>query len=113
MENARLFGLSHREQIMASLIAGWHHSSSAKHSYNKIYNEFLDESNWQTARKLALLLALAESLDTTQMTLVEKITTTFTNKQAKLELHTHQAVPLELQSIKKHSKWLKKETGLN
>ena len=43
IENARLFGLSHREQIMASLIAGWHHSSSAKHSYNKIYNEFLDD----------------------------------------------------------------------
>ncbi|MBC8016771.1 MAG: exopolyphosphatase [Sporomusaceae bacterium] len=112
VENARLFGLSHREQIMASLIAGWHHSSSAKHSYNKIYNEFLDEGNWQTARKLALLLALAESLDSTQMTLVEKITTTFTNKQAKLKLETREAIPLELQSIKKHSKWLKKETGL-
>lgn len=112
VENARLFGLSHREQIMASLIAGWHHSSSAKHSLNKIYNEFLDEGNWQTARKLALLLALAESLDTTQMALVKKVTTTFTNKQAKLLLETRQAIPLELQSIKKHSKWLKKETGL-
>ena len=113
LENARLFGLSHREQIMASLIVGWHHSSSAKHSLNKIYNEFLDESNFQTARKLALLLALAESLDTTQMGLVEKITTSFTNKQAELTLEAQQAIPLELQSIKKHLKWFKKETGLD
>ncbi len=112
IENARLFGLSHREQIMLSLIAGWHHSSSAKHTNNKLYNEFLDESNWQTARKLGLLLALAESLDTTQMTLVEKTSTTFTNKQARLTLTTKQAIPLELQSIQKHSKWFKKETGL-
>ena len=112
VENARLFGLSHREQIMASLITGWHHSSSAKHSFNKIYNEFLDEGNWQTARKLALLVAVSESLDTTQMTLIEKVTTTFTNKQALLTLETQQAIPLELESIKKHSKWFKKETGL-
>jgi len=111
VENARLFGLSHREQIMASLIAGWHHSSSAKHALNKIYNEFLDEDNWQTARKLALLLAIAESLDTTQMKLVEKVTTTFTNKQAELTLTNQEPIPLELQSIKKHGKWFKKETG--
>lgn len=111
IENARLFGLSHREQIMAALIAGWHHSASAKNSYNKVYNEFLDAENWQTARKLALLLALAESLDVTQLGLVEKVTTAFTNKQAQLTLTTHQAIPLELQSIKKHNKWFKKETG--
>ena len=112
IENARLFGLSHREQIMASLIAGWHHTSSAKHSYNKIYNEFLDEGNWQTARRLALLIALAESLDTTQLGLVEKVTTTFTKKQAQLTLTTQGNIILELQSIKKHSKWFKKETSL-
>jgi len=111
VENARLFGLSHREQIMTSLIAGWHHSSSAKHAFNKIYNEFLDEGNWQTARKLALLLAIAESLDTTQMSLVEKVTTTLINKQAQLTITTQEAIPLELLAIKKHSKWFKKETG--
>lgn len=112
IENARLFGLSHREQIMTSLIAGWHHGVSSKTSFTKVYNEFLDEGNWQTTRKLALLLALAESLDSTQMGLVEQITTNFTNKQAQLTLTTRQTIPLELQSIKKHSKWFKKETGL-
>jgi len=112
VENARLFGLSHREQIMASLIAGWHHSPTAKHAFNKIYNEFLDEGNWQTARKLALLLAMAESLDTTHMSLVQKVTTAFTKKQAELTLEAEHPIPLELLSIKKHSKWFKKETGL-
>jgi exopolyphosphatase/guanosine-5'-triphosphate,3'-diphosphate pyrophosphatase len=112
IENARLFGLSHREQIMAAVIAGWHHSPSVKYSYNRIYNEFLDAGNWQTARKLALLLALAESLDTTQMSLVEKVTTAFTEKQAQLALTASQDIVLELQAIRKHYKWFKRETGL-
>lgn len=112
VENARLFGLSHREQIMTSLIVGWHHTSSAKHTFNKIYNEFLDEGNWQTARKLALVLAIAESLDTTQMKLVEKVTTAFTNKKVQLTLTTEDVIPLELQAARKHCKWFKKETGL-
>lgn len=113
IENARIFGLSHREQIMAAVIAGWHHSPSVKYSYNRIYNEFLDAGNWQTARKLSLLLALAESLDTTQMSLVEKVTTVFSDNQAQLTLTTKQDTPLELQSIKKHSKWLRRETRLD
>ncbi|GMA99828.1 exopolyphosphatase [Pelosinus sp. IPA-1] len=112
IENARLFGLSHREQIMAAIIAGWHHSPSVKYSYNRIYNEFLDAGNWQTARKLALLLAFAEALDTTQMGLVEKVTTVFSDKQAQLKLTTKDAIPLELQALKKHSKWLKREIRL-
>ncbi|WP_378955655.1 exopolyphosphatase [Pelosinus sp. sgz500959] len=111
IENARLFGLSHREQIMTSLIAGWHHGYSSKNSYTKIYSEFLDEENWQTARKLALLLALAESLDSTQRQSVENITTVFAKKETHLLLTTNQPIPIELQAIKKHSKWFKKETG--
>ena len=111
IENARLFGLTHREQIMAAVIAGWHHSPSVKYSYNRIYNEFLDAGNWQTARKLALLLALAEGLDTTQMSLVEKVATIFSKKQAQLILTTKHELLLELQIIRKHSKWFKRETN--
>jgi exopolyphosphatase/guanosine-5'-triphosphate,3'-diphosphate pyrophosphatase len=113
IENARIFGLSHREQIMAAVIASWHHSPSVKYSHNKIYNEFLDAGNWNTGRKLALLLALAESLDTTQMSLVEKVTTVFSENQAQLTLISKQDIPLELHAIKKHSKWLKRETRLD
>jgi exopolyphosphatase/guanosine-5'-triphosphate,3'-diphosphate pyrophosphatase len=111
IENARLFGLSHREQIMAAVIAGWHHSPSVKYSYNRIYNEFLGTGDWQKARKLALLLALAEGLDTTQMSLVEKVSTEFSKKKAQLVLTTKQELLLELQVIKKHSKWFKRETS--
>jgi len=112
IENARLFGLSHPEQIMTSLIAGWHHGVSSKNLYNKVYTEFLDESNWQTARKLALLLALCESLDSSKMQLVKNIDITFTSNEVELLLTTTQDIPLELQSLKKHNKWFKKETNL-
>ena len=112
IQNAHLFGLSHRQQFTASLIVCWHHGFSSKTSSNKIYNEVLDEKSWQTARKLALLLALAESLDATKTSSVTKVTTIFTNKQAQLVLETENSIPLELQSINKHNKWFKKETGL-
>lgn len=112
IQNAQLFGLSHGQQIMASLIASLHHSSSTKNLYNKIYNEFLDDDQWEITRKLALLLSLAESLDTSKLSAVTKVTTTFTNKYVAFSLETSQPILLELQSLKKHAKWLKKETGL-
>jgi exopolyphosphatase/guanosine-5'-triphosphate,3'-diphosphate pyrophosphatase len=46
------------------------------------------------------------------MSLVEKVTTNISKKQAQLILTTKQELLLELQAIKKHSKWFKRETGL-
>jgi exopolyphosphatase/guanosine-5'-triphosphate,3'-diphosphate pyrophosphatase len=112
VENARLFGLSHREQIMTAIITGWHHGPSVRFEHNRIYNEFLDTANWYTTRKLAMLLALAESLDTTQRGLVEKVTLKFAAPDLRLFLNTKGSIPLELESVNKHCKWLKKDFGL-
>ena len=73
IENARLFGLTHREQLLCALIAGWHTGISNKYFRNKSYAEFLDEKDWDKARKLSTLLALAESLDITQSKLIKKV----------------------------------------
>ena len=80
VENARLFGLTHREQMLAAVVAGWHDGPAAKYMRNRLYSEFLDETDWQKARKMALLLSLAESLDVTQLGLVRKVEATLKEK---------------------------------
>lgn len=112
VENARLFGLTHREQMLCAVVASWHNGPAIKYVRNRIYSEFLDEADWQTARKLALLLALAESLDTTQMGLVRKIKTFTNDSRAHLELTTSQSAPIEREMAEKHGKWFKKELGV-
>lgn len=113
VENARLFGLTHREQMLCAVIAGWHNGPSAKYVRNRLYSEFLDEADWQTARKLALLLALAESLDTTQMSLIQKVKGRLSGGQAYLQLTTSEPAPIERHATAKHSRWFKKELGID
>ena len=109
IENARLFGLSHREQILIAVVAGWHNEPSAKTTRNKVYTEFLGEDDWQAARKLALLLALAESLDTTQMQVVSKLQPVVEEDKAILRIVTHGNAAIELQEVWQHRKWFKKD----
>lgn len=111
VENARLFGLTHREQMLAAVIAGWHNGPSAKYVRNKIYSEFLDQHNWQTARKLALLLSLAESLEATQLGLVQDVESYVIGSQAFLKLITTDPVSIERHAVAQHRKWFKKELG--
>jgi len=112
VENARLFGLTHREQMLAAVVAGWHHGPSAKYVRNKLYSEFLDEADWLKARKMALLLALAESLDTTQMHMAKIVSINYNQKQTYLDISIDQQQgSIELQALDRHRKWFKREFG--
>ncbi len=113
VENARLFGLTHREQMLAAVIAGWHNGPSSKYVRNRIYSEFLDDPDWQTARKLSLLLTLAESMDTTQLGLVKEAKASLQTGHPHLKLITKEPAPIEYQTLKKYMKWLNKELGVD
>ncbi len=111
VENARLFGLTHREQMLIAVVAGWHNGPASKYVRNRIYSEFLDQHNWQTARKLALLLSLAESLETTELGLVKDVEPSIMGSQAILTLLTNDPVSIERQAAAHHRKWFKKDLG--
>jgi exopolyphosphatase/guanosine-5'-triphosphate,3'-diphosphate pyrophosphatase len=111
VENARLFGLTHREQMLTAVIAGWHNGPILRF-FRRIYSQFLDEADWEIATKLSLILALAESLDTTQMGLIKTVDASLHNKQARLRLVTDAAANVERQALNKRRKWFKKEFGL-
>lgn len=111
VENARLFGLTHREQLFAAVIAGWHNGPAAKYVRNKIYTDFLGEADWLAARKLALMLAMAESLDTTQLQVVDKVEVSIQSDKVVLHLQTSGNATIEIQDINRYKKWFKKEFG--
>ena len=112
VENARLFGLTHREQMLTAVIAGWHNGPISRFSRH-IYSLFLDELDWQIATKLSLLVALAESLDSTQLGHVKSVQTSMQGKQAILRIITEYAASIEREEILKHRKWFKKVFGID
>lgn len=111
IENARLFGLTHREQMLTAIIAGWHNGPTS-HLRNRLYNEFLDDIDWESARKLAALLALGEALDTTQTGPVKNIHPYIQTENAMLELMTENEASIEYQAVEKVSSWFKKTFDL-
>ena len=112
IENTRIYGLTHREQLLVAVIAGWHEKPAARNLTQKLYQEFFDEVDWETARKLSIILALAESLDITQMKLIEKITPSLNTDCASLKLKTKPETLIELQAVEKHLKIFKKSFNI-
>ena len=108
IQNAKLFGLTHKEQIITAAIAGWHNGVSKNYFKDRFYREMLTESNWKAINKLALLLALAESLDYTETTQIHVIEPKLNKKTAMLKLYAQGIPSIEMHQIKSHLSWFKK-----
>ena len=112
IQNAKLFGLTHKEQIRTSAVAGWHNGVSKNYFKSRFYKEMLTENNWKLINKLALMLALAESLDYSEMRMIHSLTATFNKKNAVLSIRAEQIPTIEMHQIKAHLPWFKKTFGL-
>ena len=112
IQNAKLFGLTHKEQIITSAIAGWHNGISKNYFKSRFYKEMLTENNWKLINKLSLLLALAESLDYSEMRMVHTLTPSFNKKNALLTLHAEHYPTIEMHQLKDHLSWFKKAFGV-
>ena len=112
IQNAKLFGLTHKEQILTSAVAGWHNGVSKNYFKSRFYKEMLTENNWKLINKLALMLALAESLDYSEMRMIHSLTATFNKKNAVLSIRAEQIPTIEMHQIKAHLPWFKKTFGL-
>ncbi|MPN30525.1 hypothetical protein SDC9_177996 [bioreactor metagenome] len=71
----------------------------------------MDETDWQTARKLALLLTIAENMDISHIALVKQVEATVTEGMAHLSLVGPEPIMIAPQTLAKLEKWFKKETG--
>ncbi|MGM9570136.1 MAG: hypothetical protein ACI3XC_08645, partial [Phascolarctobacterium sp.] len=112
IQNAKLFGLTHKEQIITSAVAGWHNGVSKNYFKSRFYKEMLTESNWKLINKLSLLLALAESLDYSEMRMVHTLTPSFNKKNALLTIHAEHIPTIEMHQLQDHLAWFKKTFGV-
>lgn len=108
IQNAQIFGLSHREQLITSAIAGWHNGVSKNYFRDRTYKEMLSDEHWQAINKLSLLLALAESLDYSQTNQVRDIQPRIEKKSAVLTLHAEGIPSIEMHQLKQHIRWFSK-----
>ncbi len=110
VENAPLMGLTHREQILAALIVSWHNGVTLKHTRYKVYRDFLSEEDWEMARKLALILGMAENLDFTETGAVREIYPSVrANGKAVLSVTAKANHDIEISELKNDLSWFKKE----
>lgn len=112
IQNAKLFGLTHKEQIITSAVAGWHNGVSKNYFKSRFYKDMLTESNWKLINKLSLLLALAESLDYSEMRMVHTLTPSFNKKNALLTIHAEHMPTIEMHQLEGHLSWFKKTMGV-
>lgn len=109
--NAKLFGLTHAEQMLCAVVAGWHNGLSKGYFKNHAYRPLLNEKEWAAAEKLALLLAFAESLDYSESSRILAARTRATAKKAVLEIRTQGDASIELYQLENHTEWVAKLFG--
>lgn len=111
--HAPLYGLTHREQLIASFIAGFHHGISRKTLRAYRYANMVSPDDWIMIRKLSTLLALAEASDLTYEQIVKDIQITFAENVAVMVITTtpgttYNAADYEMKQL---TKQFKKEYG--
>ena len=109
VENARLFGLTHREQILTAVVAGWHSNIAGKLMRNRIYSEFLDDADWSKARKMAVILAVANSLDSTHRQQITDPLVSHAKGLAVVSVSTEGDCSLEMEAVEKQRKAFQRE----
>lgn len=86
--NAHLFGLSHKEQLMCSLIAAFHHGYSGKIVKNSRHLSLLTEDDMKKVKMMSLFLAMAEGLDETKEQCITRLLCHSSAKAADLRIYT-------------------------
>jgi len=98
--------------MLCAVIAGWHNGIAKRYFKNHAYRPLLREKDWDIAGKLALLLALAESLDYSESNTITAIIPDHDSTAATLEIHTAENAAIEMQQIKTLEEWFAETFGL-
>ena len=88
--NAHLFGLTHKEQLICSLIAAFHHGYSGKLLKTSSHLSLIDGDDLSRVRKLSLFLSIAEGLDETKEQCITRLVCHTSPKAAELRIYTNQ-----------------------
>lgn len=94
MLNAGLFGLSHRQLVISSLIAA-NHRSEKSNIDPYIYYDLLCGEDLKIVKKLALLLNISENLDRRHAGVIKRVEIETTNKKAIIKVFSDIDASLE------------------
>ena len=108
IENARIFGLTHWENICTAIMAAWHNGVSRSYMRSKAYKNLLPEQLYKDLGKGALLLSLSEALDYSQTGPLTSVHASLGKKGPVLNLTSPILPSIELHQLKIVSKWFKK-----
>lgn len=87
--NAHIFGWSHSEQVMCSLICAFHHGYSGKYLKANGQAHILTAAQMRQVRMLSLFLALAEGLDESQEHSITRLVCTSCSHAMDLRIYTN------------------------
>ena len=113
--HAPLYGLTHREQLIASFIAGFHHGINRKTVRAYRYANMVSAADWEMIRKLSIFLALAEASDITYEQIVCDIGVTLAENVAVVVITTQPGATYNVADyeMKQLTKQFKKEFGIS
>jgi exopolyphosphatase/guanosine-5'-triphosphate,3'-diphosphate pyrophosphatase len=108
IQNAKLFGLTHTEQMMVAAIAGWHNGVSKGYFKDHVYKEMIKENDWKIINILALFLAMAEALDYSETSQIPVIEPKVEKKKAILGLQLSGAANMERHQLELIAPWFQR-----
>lgn len=98
--HAPIYGLSHKEQAICALIAGWAHGSSSSYSIKTTnYAQLLSREELKDYRKLAILLAISEAVDTAHKQMVKDVKSRITEEKVYLTFYTEEEPMHDVEDI--------------
>ena len=113
IENATLFGFSHREQLQTSAVVGLHGGYNVKFRRMRIYADFFRGGDWYCIYRLGFFLALAESLDVDQLGDIEKLRIHISPDTIKITCRTNELNAYGVREAMRLNYWCKREFGRN
>lgn len=116
IESIQLFGVTHFEQMLSAVVACWHNGISQGYFKHHVYNDVLQEQDWQNARKLAVMLTLAEALDYSETGAIKDIEVSFGKTGSVLILiepaNESKKPSVEIAQVRSKAGLFKKEFGV-
>lgn len=116
IESIQLFGVTHFEQMLSAVVACWHNGISQGYFKHHVYNDVLKLEDWQNARKLAVLLTLAEALEYSETGAIKDIEVSFGKNGSVLILvepaDGRKKPSLEITQVRSKASIFKKEFGV-
>ena len=112
--NAKLFGLTHAEQMMCAVVAAWHNGQSKSYFRNHAYRSLLTDKEWDQVGRMAVLVGLAECLDYTEGAKIAGVSPSIDGKKAVLEItSTDGPAVIELHQLEEKKPWFRKTFGMD